>query len=363
MDTQTTPPETTETPTDRRARLILIGVAAFVGVLVLGLATILAARWISPDDGWDVEAGQPVEVTIASGASARSIFTELEAAEVARASELARVADERAVSDRLQAGTYAFTTAMDPVAVIEALVAGSDLVAGSTFTVVEGWTIDRIVDELSAATGHTVGEYQQALLNGSVTSPWLDGSADVALESWEGLLFPAKYPIDEAASPAAILQPMAEEMVTRVGQVDWSPIEAAGYSQYDALIVASLVQREAGTDDERSTIASVIYNRLDQDIRLQIDATVIYALGYNPGRVLASHLETDSPYNTYRIDGLPPTPIGTVGVASLEAAADPAETEYLFYVLGFPDGAHLFAETYEGHQANIADARARGVLP
>ena len=104
MDTQTTPPETTETPTDRRARLILIGVAAFVGVLVLGLATILAARWISPDDGWDVEAGQPVEVTIASGASARSIFTELEAAEVARASELARVADERAVSDRLQAG-------------------------------------------------------------------------------------------------------------------------------------------------------------------------------------------------------------------------------------------------------------------
>ena len=361
METQTTPPEAPEAP-DQRTKALIIAAMVVIGVVVVVVLTLVAANLVVSDDGWDVEAGQPVEVAIASGSTARSIFSELEAAEVARATELAQIADELAVSDRLQAGTYAFTTDMDPREVIDALVAGSDIVAGSTFTLVEGWTIDRIIDELAVATGFTVGELQQALLNGSVTSPWVDATS-ATLASWEGLLFPAKYPIVDGATPAAVLQPMADEMVTRMEQVDWTPIEAAGYTRYEAVIVGSLVQREAGTDEERPTIASVIYNRLDQDIRLQIDATVIYALGYNPGRVLASHLETESPYNTYRVDGLPPTPIGSVGAASLAAAADPAETPFLFYVLGFEDGAHLFAETYDGHQDNIADAKARGVLP
>ena len=342
--------------------MILIGgIAIVIGLLAIGL-TLFAARLVGTDDSWNVEAGQPVEVTIATGSSARTIFTELEEAEVARAGDLERVASELAVSDRLQAGTYSFTTDMPAEDVIAALVKGSDLTPGSTFTVIEGWAIDRIIDELASVTPYTVGEYQQALLNGAVTSALLDGEG-TALESWEGLLFPAKYPIADDVGPAGILQPMADEMVTRVETIDWTTIEAAGYTRYEAIVAASLIEREAGTDDERPVIASVIYNRLDQGTRLQIDATVIYALGYNPGRVLATHLETDSPYNTYRIDGLPPTPIGTAGIASLEAAANPADTPYLFYVLGFADGAHLFAETYEGHQENIADAKARGVLP
>ena len=107
----------------------------------------------------------------------------------------------------------------------------------------------------------------------------------------------------------------------------------------------------------------MIYNRLAQDIPLQIDATVVYALGESPGRVLAEHLEIDSPWNTYRIDGLPPTPIGTSQFESLEAAADPADTEYLFYVLVSPDGGHGFSKTYEEHQEKIAQAKADGVLP
>jgi UPF0755 protein len=110
-------------------------------------------------------------------------------------------------------------------------------------------------------------------------------------------------------------------------------------------------------------IASVIYNRLAEPMRLQIDATVIYALGYNPGRVTAEHLALDSPWNTYRVDGLPPTPIGASSMASLLAASDPADTDYLFYVLGSEDGSHLFADTYEAHQENIERAREAGVRP
>jgi UPF0755 protein len=152
-------------------------------------------------------------------------------------------------------------------------------------------------------------------------------------------------------------------MMRRFEDVDWSRIGDLGISRYEALIVGSLIEREAGTDADRPTISSVIHNRLDQGTRLQIDATVIYALGFNPGRVLAEHLKVESPYNTYRVDGLPPTPIGTVSTVSLEAAVNPVKTDYVFYVLGSKDGSHVFAVTYEEHQANVEAAKAAGILP
>ncbi|MGI9665551.1 MAG: endolytic transglycosylase MltG, partial [Acidimicrobiia bacterium] len=183
------------------------------------------------------------------------------------------------------------------------------------------------------------------------------------IAAWEGLFFPAKYPLAQDATPTEILGTMAQEFVTRMDSVNWSRLDALGITQREALVVASLIEREAGHDGERATVASVIYNRMEQGMRLQIDATVIYALGYNPGRVLAEHLKIDSMWNTYLIDGLPPTPIGTASIASLEAAANPESTEYLFYVLAAEDGSHAFATTYDGHQQNIADAKEAGVLP
>ncbi len=183
------------------------------------------------------------------------------------------------------------------------------------------------------------------------------------LTRWEGLLFPARYEIAEDASPAEILMTIAAELERRAGQVDWSGVERLGLSPYQAMIVASLIQREAGVEADRPLIASVVYNRLERDMPLQIDATVVYALGESPGRVLAEHLAIDSPYNTYRHRGLPPTPISTFQIESLQAAARPADTTYLFYVLATPEGAHAFSETYEEHQAKAEQARADGVLP
>jgi UPF0755 protein len=176
-------------------------------------------------------------------------------------------------------------------------------------------------------------------------------------------LYPAKYQIPEGSSTVAILQNMSDEMVRRFEAVDWSGIEDVGVSRYEALVIGSLIEREAGTDEDRRLISSVVHNRLGVPMRLQIDATVIYALGSNPGQVLAEHLETPSPYNTYRIDGLPPTPIGTVSELSLVAALHPSDTDYLFYVLKSDDGSHAFAVSYEEHQANVRAAKAAGVLP
>ena len=122
------------------------------------------------------------------------------------------------------------------------------------------------------------------------------------------------------------------------------------------------IKKEAKLDDERPTIASVIVNRLDSGIALQIDATIIYALGVNPGEVTLADLEVDSPFNTYLYPGLPPAPIGGVRSASIAAAAAPEETDFYYYVLVDSDGTHGFSETLEEHNQKKADAKEAGVL-
>ncbi|TDI51365.1 MAG: endolytic transglycosylase MltG [Acidobacteria bacterium] len=355
--------QTTERASNPKFRGAVMAVVVLGAGLVLFLGANTFARFVSGNDGWDVVAGQPVEVTVESGSSAAKIYRVMHDARVVRESDLRAAVDAAGVADRLQAGTYSLTTDMLPDDVVRRLVEGGDVNAGSTFTLIEGWTIDRIIDELSKTTPYSRGEYRAALRDEIVISPLLPPDVADPIIRWEGLLFPAKYPLNESDSPAQILQMMANEMTRRFEAVNWSRIGELGITRYEALIIGSLVEWEASVEEDRPMISSVIHNRLNRPMRLQIDATVIYALGYNPGRVLATHLKVDSPYNTYRVDGLPPTPIGAVSTASLTAAADPATTDYFFYVLGNTDGTHVFATTLEEHRANVRAARAAGVLP
>lgn len=346
-----------------RRRIAAIAGAAVLALLALFFLAHTVAGFVAGGDTWTVVAGEPVEVTIEPGSSASSIYALMHDSGVVRRNDLKTAAKRAGVEDRLQAGTYSLVTDMQAEVVVQRLVEGGDIESDNTFTVIEGWTIARIVDELSDRTAHSRTEFESALTDGSVSSPHLPDGVQDPIMRWEGLLFPAKYLISDGATPAQILQMMADEMTRRFEQIDWSHIGELGISRYDALILASLIEWESGTDEDRPIISSVIHNRLARPMRLQIDATVIYALGTNPGRVLASHLEVESPYNTYRIDGLPPTPIGTVSAASLDAAVHPASTPYLFYVLGDKDGSHVFAVTYDEHQANVKAAKAAGVLP
>ena len=355
------------TPTDQRWKkplFIAIGVVVAVVVLVIG-ARLLASA-VAGNQALDVEAGIAVSVEIQAGSSAREIASAMEQAGVVRASDLRAVVESQGIASQLQAGTYDLETLMTPEAVAERLLTGPDSPTGSGIIVYEGHDIRRILAGLAAETGYPVEAFEEALTSGAVTSPLLpkvapEGVDDLTL--WEGLLFPARYEVPEVATPAEILTVLADETVRRVNTVDWSRLEELGITRYEALIVASLIQREAGVDADRPLIASVIYNRLEEDIPLQIDATVVYALGESPGRVLIEHLEIDSPWNTYRIKGLPPTPIGTAQMESIEAAAAPAETDFFFYVLVSPDGRHGFSKTYEEHKEKIAQAKKDGVLP
>ena len=361
---------TTNPPGDRGGRRYLWLFSVALGALVL-VGLFFGAQYAANLVGGSssaVDHGQPVEVVIESGATANTIYAALNDAGVARATEIRAAARKAGVEDQLRAGVYSLVTGMDPAEVVRQLLLGGDPAHAQetgTFTVIEGWTIKRILKALGDQTKFAEAEYRVALAGGLVSSPLLPGTSATVTEitRWEGLLFPAKYQISENSTPVSILQRMSDEMATRLDAVDWSRINELEISRYEAIIIASLIQREAGTDGDRPLISSVIHNRLEDDIRLQIDATVVYAVGDVNGRVTAEDLKVPSPYNTYRVTGLPPTPIGTVQIISVDAAVDPADTDYYFYVLASEDGSHAFAETYDEHKVNIQESKDAGILP
>jgi len=222
---------TTQTPRGEHsaaARIAVVAVLAVVVIVVLYLGARGVAGLVAGGDSWDIEAGLPVEVTVEPGSSATSIYDTMQDAGVVRSSELQAAAKAAGVEDRLQAGTYSLTTDMDSTAVLRRLVEGGDVDSGSTFTVIEGWTIDRIIDELADATAYSRAEYRKALRDGMVTSPLQPDDTSDPITRWEGLLFPAKYPMTESATPAQILQMMADEMTRRFEDVDWSGIGELG---------------------------------------------------------------------------------------------------------------------------------------
>jgi UPF0755 protein len=191
-------------------------------------------------------------------------------------------------------------------------------------------------------------------------------------ESAEGVLFPATYevPLATSTDPNVVLGQMLQafESVAAEQGLGQAPARlegAAGRRQitpYEALIVASLVESEARTEGDRAKIARVIYNRMKEGMRLDIDATVLYALGDRGAELTQSQLNNSSPYNTRRVTGLPPTPINSPGEASIEAALNPAEGEWLFYVLADEEGNHEFTNTLSEHNAAVARAREKGLL-
>lgn len=313
-----------------------------------------------------VQSGNEVEFEIEPGSPASVIAGDLvEAGVIGDAGEFQSTVRSRGVADQLKAGSYVLVTGTDVDLLIDTLVAGPDLGAVYTVTVIEGLTIDEILASLAEQTPYNLTQLKAPLTNGTIDSPYLpveapEGSDDVV--RWEGLLAPDTYEFREDASPADILGRMADTLAQRVSGTDWGALEALDLDPYDGLIIASLIEKEAKLDEERPIIASVITNRLDAGIALQIDATIIYALGVNPGEVTTADLEVDSPYNTYLHPGLPPTPIGGVRPASIEAAAAPAETEYYYYVLINSDGTHGFSETLEEHNRKKAEAKEAGVL-
>ncbi len=343
-------------------------IVAVLGITIVGGAGYLGRQVgqaigdeTTPTSPANVEPGLEVTVDVPSGSTAKEIGAVLAANGVVKSAIEFEVAvrNAEAASD-LKAGVYRLTTLMDPAEVVAVLVVGP-VADVYRLTVIEGLRTDEILASISQTTGIAFEELEEALLSGNVTTSLTEIPEDPVLADWEGLLFPDTYEFSFSADATSILQRMASTMEQRVNSIDWSVVEAAGLTPYDGLIIASLIETEVLLDIERPTVASVIHNRLGLGMKLDIDATVLYALGTRD--IAEFDRQFESPYNTYLVAGLPPTPIASPGKASLEAAANPESTEFLFYVLSDLEGHHAFGVTLDEHNANVAQARADGVLP
>ena len=257
------------------------------------------------------------------------------------------------LSGRMHAGRYELSPAMPPRQIAAMMALGET--AQDVLTVPEGYTVRQIARRL--AEHHLADEAQfldVAQTQGRTfrVGKWTPPSADL-----EGYLFPDTYTVPKGATPRDLIQLMLENFVRRV--IAPHGREAAGSpgGLPAAVTLASLVEREAEVDADRPLIAAVYRNRLKIGMRLQCDATVQYALPEHKARVLYADLRVDSPYNTYRHAGLPPTPIANPGLPSIEAALHPARVGYLYYVAG-AGGRHIFSTTLAQHEKAVALERA-----
>jgi UPF0755 protein len=349
----------------------MVKVAAGIGiavVLVAGAASTLG-RWVAErvgdgDNGRpsvSVPSGQEVEVVIPTGATGQDIAAILAAnGVVSSTTEFELALRASGAASQLKAGTYELVTGMEVSEVVAVLVRGP-IADTYRVTIREGLRVAEIIQDLSSASGLPPEEFEGALTDGSVTTSLRTMPAQPALADWEGLLFPDTYEFLRAATAAQVLDRLARTMEQRMAAIDWSGLEEAGFDRYQGIIIASLIEAEVRVPEERPLVSSVIRNRLAQGMRLEIDATVLYALGVRDPASFQS--EVESPYNTYQVDGLPPTPIAAPGRASLEAAARPADTGFLFYVLSDLEGRHTFTTNLEDHLLAKAQAEAAGVLP
>ena len=251
----------------------------------------------------------------------------------------------RHVDNDVKAGEYRFPAHQTSDAVLQRIVRGEQFAIWVTLP--EGYTAREIAQALAGRSLGDAGLYERTFLQAGGIS--IDG---VQTPNLEGYLFPSTYliPIDD--SPAAVAKVLVDQFRRELPPDAARRARALGQTVPGVVTVASLVEREGKADEDRPLIASVIYNRLRLGMPLEVDASIEYAFPEHHDVITKRDLEIDSPYNTYRHLGLPPTPIANPGKASLDAAFAPAESDYLYYVAK-PDGHSAFAKTLQEHNANV----------
>jgi UPF0755 protein len=292
---------------------------------------------------------QPTTFIVPAGASLRSVANGLAGQGLLeRPGTWLRYANREGLATRVKAGEYRLLPGTSPAVLLGQFVAG-DVVLHS-FTIPEGWTFRQALTALQSSP------FVRVELKGLPESALLArlGMRD---DHAEGLFFPDTYRFPRGTTDREILVQAHARLERELAdawkaRADGLPLD----SPYEALILASLVEKETASPEERPLIAGVFVNRLRRGMRLQTDPSVIYGIGEKfDGNIRRRDLVADSPYNTYTRAGLPPTPIALVGRAALAAAVRPADTRALYFVAtGLGDGRHFFAESLVAHNANVS---------
>ncbi|PYF08808.1 UPF0755 protein [Ureibacillus chungkukjangi] len=335
--------------------LVILLVVGIVGVSGYFYVT-SALEPVNPEATTEI----PLEIPMGSGIS--TISSILEENGIIKNARIFKYYTKFKNESNFQAGDYIMTQSMTLDEIIESLKTGKVYREPVfTVTVPEGLTLDQISGIIEKNTQYSAEEFL-TLVNSTefiqnmmgtypdlITEEILNGSIRNALE---GYLYPSTYSFYEE-NPS--LQEIVETMISLTNDVVMqyaSILEEKEMTAHQLLTFASLLEEEATAQTDRETIASVFYNRLDINMPLQTDPTVLYALGSHKDRVLYEDLEVDNPYNTYVIQGLPPGPIANAGKISIEATLNPTDTDYLYF-LADAEGNNHFAKSYDEHLQNI----------
>lgn len=254
-------------------------------------------------------------------------------------------------------GRYVLSPDMQPIEILRQLRLGPGNSPYDTVRVVfpEGYTIAQIAKRLDEKGITDEKAFLRVATQSQVLEIW-NYDFPKPVGSLEGYLFPDTYDFLPNSSPEKVLDQMLSNFSKRFVRPYRQQMEQHKHEIHELVTIASLIEREARVAQDRPRIAGVIENRLTRNMPLQIDASVIYALGRHKTRVLYRDLQVDSPYNTYRNRGLPPGPIANPGKESLEAALIPESHDYLYYVAQH-DGSHIFTRSYGEHQRAVRQAR------
>ncbi|WP_199677371.1 endolytic transglycosylase MltG [Lysinibacillus yapensis] len=343
-----------------RRVVAMVSLAVLLLIAIVGVSGYFYVK--SALEPVDSEADSEILVEIPMGSGISTISSILEENGVIKNGQIFKYYTKFKNETNFQAGNYTMTQSMTLDEIIESLKTGKVYREPLfTITVPEGVTIEQISEIVAKHTEYTPEQFME-LVTGKefvqnmmatypelITDEVLDKNIRYALE---GYLYPSTYSFYEE-------NPSLEEIVTMM--ISLTNDVVAQYNDllaqkemttHQLLTFASLLEEEATAQTDRETIASVFFNRLESDMPLQTDPTVLYALGSHKARVLYKDLEVENPYNTYKNQGLPPGPIANAGKISIEAALNPTDTEYLYF-LADSDGNNHFAKDYDEHLKNV----------
>jgi len=341
----------------------IVTIVTLVILLIVGIVGVSGYFYVkSALEPIDSEATAEIPVEIPMGSGISTISSILEENGVIKNGRIFKYYTKFKNESNFQAGDYIMTQSMTLDEIIESLKTGK-VYREPVFsiTVPEGLTLEQISEIIAKNTEYTADEVMGLVTSEEFIRNMIATYPDLITEdvlnsniryALEGYLYPSTYPFYEE-KPS--LQEIVTTMVSLTNDVVMQYtglLEDKQMTPHQLLTFASLLEEEATAQTDRETIASVFYNRLEAEMPLQTDPTVLYALGSHKDRVLYEDLEVDNPYNTYVIQGLPPGPIANAGKVSIEAALNPTDTDYLYF-LADTEGNNHFAKTYDEHLQNI----------
>ena len=325
-----------------RRHLLIAALTIFIAAALIGYRTLFSEIRLLPADS------APVKIEVVAGSSLSRVAMELSKAGYLSSPTLFKLwARLQGVENRIQTGEYELSAGITPAQLLDKIVRGDSV--QYRITLVEGWTFQQALEALWNAEN-----IRSSLNNSSPTE--IAQRMNLDYENPEGLLYPDTYFYTKGTLDIELLLRANERLDTVLSQAWESRLGALPYANsYEALTMASIIEKESASNSERALIAGVFVARLDLGMRLQSDPTTIYGMGDRyAGNIRRADLLEQTPYNTYRIDGMPPTPIALSGKESIVAALNPSASDYLYFVARV-DGSHQFSRTLEEHNAAVRE--------